>query len=221
MGTQGSGSSSYSNLPFEAALRLLFHLSIPAVCPKWRFTSSKLLSGPACLQSPIVVFHWGSSIRVSHVGHPWEAHPLASPIVVFHWSLSLGNTHRGLDSLPWVLFHWGIPSGISHCGLCALPWVLFHWGLPLGTSHWGFGALPLVLFHRDLPLDVSHWGSPVEGLPLGSHIGVSHWCSSTGFFQWKSPCIIAGKNTDIGIKSKSKSKRLLNSLTCSSVLSTH
>lgn len=200
MGTQGSGSSSYSSLPFEAALRLLFHLSIPAVCPKWRFTSSKLLSGPACLQSPIVVFHWGSSIRVSHVGHPWEAHPLASPIVVFHWSLSLGNTHRGLDSLPWVLFHWG---------------------LPLGTSHWGFGALPLVLFHRDLPLDVSHWGSPVEGLPLGSHIGVSHWCSSTGFFQWKSPCIIAGKNTDIGIKSKSKSKRLLNSLTCSSVLSTH
>lgn len=200
MGTQGSGSSSYSSLPFEAALRLLFHLSIPAVCPKWRFTSSKLLSGPACLQSPIVVFHWGSSIRVSHVGHPWEAHPLASPIVVFHWSLSLGNTHRGLDSLPWVLFHWG---------------------LPLGTSHWGFGALPLVLFHRDLPLDVSHWGSPVEGLPLGSHIGVSHWCSSTGFFRWKSPCIIAGKNTDIGIKSKSKSKRLLNSLTCSSVLSTH
>lgn len=200
MGTQGSGSSSYSNLPFEAALRLLFHLSIPAVCPKWRFTSSKLLSGPACLQSPIVVFHWGSSIRVSHVGHPWEAHPLASPIVVFHWSLSLGNTHRGLDSLPWVLFHWG---------------------LPLGTSHWGFGALPLVLFHRDLPLDVSHWGSPVECLPLGSHIGVSHWCSSTGFFQWKSPCITAGKNTDIGIKSKSKSKRLLNSLTCSSVLSTH
>lgn len=221
MGTQGSGSSSYSSLPFEAALRLLFHLSIPAVCPKWRFTSSKLLSGPACLQSPIVVFHWGSSIRVSHVGHPWEAHPLVSPIVVFHWSLSLGITHRGLDSLPWVLFHWGIPLGISHCGLCALPWVLFHWGLPLGTSHWGFGALPLVLFHRDLPLDVSHWGSPVEGLPLGSHIGVSHWCSSTGFFQWKSPCIIAGKNTDIGIKSKSKSKRLLNSLTCSSVLSTH
>lgn len=200
MGTQGSGSSSYSSLPFEAALRLLFHLSIPAVCPKWRFTSSKLLSGPACLQSPIVVSHWGSSIRVSHVGHPWEAHPLASPIVVFHWSLSLGNTHRGLDSLPWVLFHWG---------------------LPLGTSHWGFGALPLVLFHRDLPLDVSHWGSPVECLPLGSHIGVSHWCSSTGFFQWKSPCITAGKNTDIGIKSKSKSKRLLNSLTCSSVLSTH